>query len=62
LPSTEAVTEASFVNLDSGVERVIPMFIFICFSAATATAENLQTIFITRFFGGVYVPTISQVS
>ena len=31
------------------------MFVFICFSAATATAENLQTIFITRFFGGMYV-------
>jgi hypothetical protein len=29
------------------------MFVFICFSAATATAENLQTIFITRFFAGV---------
>ncbi|WWC85578.1 uncharacterized protein L201_000442 [Kwoniella dendrophila CBS 6074] len=33
---------------------VPPMFIFICFSAATATAENLQTIFITRFFGGMF--------
>ncbi|KAK4687592.1 MFS transporter, DHA1 family, multidrug resistance protein, partial [Tremellales sp. Uapishka_1] len=30
-----------------------PLFIFICFSAATATAENIQTIFITRFFAGV---------
>ncbi|ORY31964.1 major facilitator superfamily domain-containing protein [Naematelia encephala] len=28
------------------------VFIFICFSAATATAENLQTIFISRFFAG----------
>jgi len=32
---------------------LVPMFIFICFSAATATAENLQTIMITRFFAGV---------
>ncbi|ORX40117.1 major facilitator superfamily domain-containing protein [Kockovaella imperatae] len=32
---------------------ILPMFIFACFSAATATASNLQTIFITRFFGGV---------
>jgi DHA1 family multidrug resistance protein-like MFS transporter len=32
---------------------VIPMFIFICLSAGTATATNLQTIFITRFFAGV---------
>ncbi|WVR03429.1 hypothetical protein IAU60_000420 [Kwoniella sp. DSM 27419] len=31
-----------------------PMFVFVCFSAATATAENIQTIFITRFFGGVF--------
>lgn len=39
------------------------MFIFICFSAATATAENLQTIFITRFFGGVYVlPSLKYLS
>lgn len=28
-------------------------FIFICFSAGTATAKDLQTIFITRFFAGV---------
>ena len=33
---------------------ILPMFIFICFSAATATAENVQTIMITRFFGGVF--------
>ncbi|EJD48787.1 MFS general substrate transporter [Auricularia subglabra TFB-10046 SS5] len=32
---------------------LLPMFIFICLSAATATAKDLQTIFITRFFGGV---------
>ncbi|EIM92287.1 MFS general substrate transporter [Stereum hirsutum FP-91666 SS1] len=32
---------------------LIPMFVFICFSAATATAKDIQTIFITRFFGGV---------
>jgi DHA1 family multidrug resistance protein-like MFS transporter len=32
---------------------VAPMFIFLCFTAATATATNLQTIFITRFFGGI---------
>jgi len=32
---------------------LVPMFVFICFSAATATAENLQTIMITRFFAGV---------
>jgi DHA1 family multidrug resistance protein-like MFS transporter len=30
------------------------MFIFACFSAATATASNLQTIFITRFFAGLF--------
>jgi MFS family permease len=29
------------------------MFIFICLSAATATATDLQTIYITRFFAGV---------
>ncbi|BGP17112.1 hypothetical protein JCM10213_003891 [Rhodosporidiobolus nylandii] len=29
------------------------MFIFICLSAATATAKDVQTIMITRFFGGV---------
>ncbi|EIW67873.1 hypothetical protein TREMEDRAFT_33081 [Tremella mesenterica DSM 1558] len=33
---------------------VPPLFIFICFSAATATAQDLQTIFITRFFAGVF--------
>jgi hypothetical protein len=32
---------------------VIPMFIFICLSAATATATDLQTLYITRFFAGV---------
>ncbi|GAA6014232.1 hypothetical protein JCM8202_005200 [Rhodotorula sphaerocarpa] len=31
----------------------IGTFMFICFSAGTATAENLQTIMITRFFAGV---------
>lgn len=36
------------------VALIVPMFVFICFSAATATAENLQTIFITRFFGGIF--------
>jgi DHA1 family multidrug resistance protein-like MFS transporter len=30
------------------------MLIFICFSAGTATAANIQTVFITRFFGGVF--------
>lgn len=33
---------------------VLPMFVFMCFSAATATAKDVQTIFITRFFGGVF--------
>jgi len=33
---------------------IIPMFIFICFSAAVATAANLQTIFICRFFSGIF--------
>ncbi|EIM90804.1 MFS general substrate transporter [Stereum hirsutum FP-91666 SS1] len=32
---------------------LIPMFIFTCFSAATATAKDVQTIYITRFFGGL---------
>jgi MFS family permease len=27
---------------------IAPMFVFICFSAATATAENIQTIMICR--------------
>jgi MFS family permease len=30
------------------ISVLVPMFIFVCFSAATATAENLQTIFIVR--------------
>jgi MFS transporter, DHA1 family, multidrug resistance protein len=34
------------------ISVLVPMFVFICLSAATATAENLQTIFITRFFAG----------
>ncbi|KAH8203013.1 hypothetical protein TruAng_002847 [Truncatella angustata] len=33
---------------------LIPMFVSICFSFATATAENLQTIMITRFFGAFF--------
>ncbi|KAI5481358.1 major facilitator superfamily domain-containing protein [Pseudohyphozyma bogoriensis] len=33
---------------------LVPVFFFICFTAATATAENLQTIFITRFFSGLF--------
>lgn len=33
---------------------IIPVFVFACFSAATATAQNIQTIFITRFFGGMF--------
>ncbi len=32
---------------------ITPMFIFICLSAATATAKDTQTVFITRFFAGV---------
>ncbi|GAA5910879.1 hypothetical protein JCM5296_002558 [Sporobolomyces johnsonii] len=31
-----------------------PMIVFICFSAATATSKDLQSIMITRFFGGVF--------
>lgn len=31
------------------ISILTPMFIFACFSAATATASNIQTIFITRF-------------
>ncbi|CEQ41291.1 SPOSA6832_02992 [Sporobolomyces salmonicolor] len=31
-----------------------PMVVFICFSAATATSKDLQSIMITRFFGGVF--------
>lgn len=33
---------------------LVPMFIAICFSFATATATNLQTIMITRFFGAFF--------
>ncbi|KAL7424095.1 hypothetical protein Q5752_001680 [Cryptotrichosporon argae] len=33
---------------------LVPMFVFACFSAATATAENIQTIMITRFFAGMF--------
>ncbi|KAI4603608.1 hypothetical protein KJ359_003424 [Pestalotiopsis sp. 9143b] len=33
---------------------LIPMFVAICFSFATATATNLQTIMITRFFGAFF--------
>ncbi|CAD6588223.1 MAG: hypothetical protein CYPHOPRED_004316 [Cyphobasidiales sp. Tagirdzhanova-0007] len=36
------------------ISIVLPMFIFACFSIATATAENVQTIMITRFFAGVF--------
>ncbi|EJD48786.1 MFS general substrate transporter, partial [Auricularia subglabra TFB-10046 SS5] len=32
---------------------LLPMFAFICLSAATATAKDIQTIFITRFFAGM---------
>ncbi|KZO98541.1 MFS general substrate transporter [Calocera viscosa TUFC12733] len=35
------------------ISVVLPMTIFICLTAGTATAENLQTIMITRFFAGV---------
>lgn len=31
-----------------------PMFIAVCFSFATATAENIQTIMLTRFFGAFF--------
>jgi DHA1 family multidrug resistance protein-like MFS transporter len=33
---------------------LVPMFIFVCFTAASATAANLQTLFITRFFAGLF--------
>ena len=33
------------------ISVLIPMFIFACFAAGTATSENVQTIFITRFVG-----------
>lgn len=41
------------------ISVVVPMFIFICFTAATATAANLQTIMITRFFAGVMASSVS---
>ncbi|GAA6064705.1 hypothetical protein JCM10212_001610 [Sporobolomyces blumeae] len=31
-----------------------PMVVFICFSAATATSKDVQSIMITRFFAGVF--------
>ena len=33
---------------------LIPYFIAICFTFGTATAENIQTVLITRFFAGVF--------
>lgn len=36
------------------VAVLVPMFVAICFSFATATATNLQTIMITRFFGAFF--------
>ena len=33
---------------------IIPMFVAICFSFATATATDFQTIIIARFFGGFF--------
>ncbi|KZT61632.1 MFS general substrate transporter [Calocera cornea HHB12733] len=35
------------------ISVLLPMVVFLCLTAGTATAENLQTIFITRFFAGV---------
>jgi MFS transporter, DHA1 family, multidrug resistance protein len=35
------------------VSVLLPMVVFVCLTAGTATATNLQTIFITRFFAGV---------
>jgi MFS transporter, DHA1 family, multidrug resistance protein len=35
------------------ISVIVPMFVFICLSAATATAKDIQSIFITRFFAGV---------
>lgn len=32
---------------------MIPYFIYMCFTAATCSSENLHTIFITRFFAGL---------
>ncbi|KAM0748976.1 MFS general substrate transporter [Meredithblackwellia eburnea MCA 4105] len=31
----------------------VPMFCFLCLSAGTATADRLETIFVTRFFAGL---------
>lgn len=39
-----------------------PMFVFICFSAATATATTIQTILITRFFAGLMASAVSPPS
>ncbi|RYO81542.1 hypothetical protein DL764_009747 [Monosporascus ibericus] len=36
------------------VAALTPMFVAICFSFATATAKDLQTIMITRFFGAFF--------
>lgn len=33
---------------------LLPMFIAVCFSFATATAQDLQTVLITRFFGAFF--------
>lgn len=32
----------------------IAVFLFFCFSLATATAENFQTVLVTRFFAGFF--------
>lgn len=39
-----------------------PVFVFACFTVATAVAKDPQTIFITRFFGGLFASAVSLVS
>jgi MFS transporter, DHA1 family, multidrug resistance protein len=36
------------------VAVLVPMFVAICFSFGSATAKDLQTLMITRFFGGFF--------
>jgi DHA1 family multidrug resistance protein-like MFS transporter len=36
-----------------------PVFIFACFTAGTAVAKDVQTIFITRFFAGLFASAVS---
>ena len=54
ISSTEVVIANAETRYGRRPAVLVPYFIAACFSFGTATAKDLQTILITRFFAGLF--------